>query len=212
MQVGRRMEPTPLARSLTKPVRKILLNVQSTVVAQLEFDPARKKRNFVIRPSDYLSTVLPVDVVQRLQREAPGITLHIANVSADVHERLDRGEVDFAPYPGVSAHPTHPPQTLFEQTYSCVVWSGNSLVGDTLNLEHDQEPGHVAATFGDSRSTSFESFAIAKLGIKRSIEITTTNFNTLPQLIIGPTRIATVHTRLAQICSDYLPLHYCHCR
>jgi LysR family nod box-dependent transcriptional activator len=206
MQVGRRMELTPLARSLTKPVREILLNVQSTVVARLEFDPAREKRNFVIRASDYLTTVLLIDVVQRLQREAPGITLHIANMSDDVHERLDRGEVDFVVYPSVSVHPTHPSQTLFEETYSCVVWSGNSLVGDTLTLEHYQELGHVAATFGDSRSTSFESFAIANLGIKRSIEITKTNFNTLPQLIIGTTRVATVHTRLAQIYSHYLPL------
>lgn len=36
--------------------------------------------------------------------------------------------------------------------------------------------------------------------------MTTTNFNTLPQLVIGTTRIATVHNRLAQIYAHYIPL------
>ncbi|MFL9944251.1 LysR family transcriptional regulator [Paraburkholderia graminis] len=206
MQVGRRMELTPLGRSLAQPVREILLTVQSTVVARLEFDPAQARRNFVIRASDYLTTVLLVDVVQRLQREAPGITLHIANMADDVPDRLDRGEVDFVIYPSVSVNATHPSQTLFEETFSCVVWTGNPRVGDTLSLDEYRQLGHVAATFGDSRSVSFESLAMANLGVSRSIEVTTTNFNTLPQLVIGTTRIATVHTRLAQIYCHYLPL------
>lgn len=206
MQVGRRMELTPLGRSLAQPVREILLTVQSTVVARLEFDPAQARRNFVIRASDYLTTVLLIDVVQRLQREAPGITLHIANMADDVPDRLDRGEVDFVIYPSVSVNPEHPSQTLFEETYSCVVWTGNTQVGETLSLEQYRQMGHVAATFGDSRSVSFESLVMANLGVSRSIEVTTTNFNTLPQLVIGTTRIATVHTRLAQIYAHYLPL------
>jgi LysR family nod box-dependent transcriptional activator len=206
MQVGRKMELTPLAKSLAQPVREILLNVQSTVVTRLEFDPAQAKRNFVIRASDYLTTVLLIDVVQRLQREAPGITLHIANMADDVPDQLDRGEVDFVIYPTVSVNPGHPSQTLFEDRFSCVIWSDNPLVGDTLALEQYLKLGHVAATFGDSRSMSIEALYISKLGLSRSIEVTTTNFNTLPQLVIGTTRIATVHTRLARIYARYLPL------
>ena len=66
--------------------------------------------------------------------------------------------------------------------------------------------GHVAATFGDSRSVSFEGLVMANLGISRTVEVTTTNFNTLPQLVIGTTRIATVMTRLARLYAHYLPL------
>ncbi|WP_434106064.1 LysR substrate-binding domain-containing protein [Paraburkholderia caffeinilytica] len=206
MQVGRRMELTPLGRSLAQPVREILLNVQSTVVSRPQFDPAQAKRNFVIRASDYLTTVLLIDVVQRLQREAPRITLHIANMTDDVPEQLDRGEVDFVIYPSASVNPAHPSQALFEDSFSCVVWAGNGLVGDTLSFDQYLALGHVAATFGDSRSVSFESLMMSNLGLSRSIEVTTTNFNTLPQLVIGTTRIATVHTRLARIYAHYLPL------
>ena len=187
-------------------MREILLNVQSTVVARLEFDPAQARRNFVIRASDYLTTVLLTNVVQRLQREAPGITLHIANMTDDVSEQLDRGEVDLVIYPSISVNPAHPSQALFEESFSCVVWKGNPLVGDTLSLEQYKEMGHVAATFGDSRSVSFEGLVMANLGISRTVEVTTTNFNTLPQLVIGTTRIATVMTRLARLYAHYLPL------
>lgn len=206
VQVGRRMELTPLGRSLAQPVRDILLNVQTTVVSRPEFDPAIAKRNFVIRASDYLTTVLLIDVVQRLQREAPGITLHIANMTDDVAEQLDRGEVDFVIYPTASVNRQHPTQTLFEDDFSCIVWAGNRRVGDTLSLEQYQSLGHVAATFGDSRSVSFDSMMMSNLGLSRSIEVTTTNFNTLPQLVVGTTRIATVHTRLARLYAHYLPL------
>lgn len=206
MQVGRNMELTPLGRSLVQPVREILLRVQSTVMTQLEFDPAQARRNFIIRASDYVTTTLLIDVVQRLQLEAPGITLHIANMGDDVSERLDRGEVDFVIYPSVSINPQHPSQRLFEETYSCVIWRDNHLVGETLSLEQYRQMGHVAATFGDSRRVTFESLLIANLGVSRSIEVTTTNFNTLPQLVIGTTRVATVHTRLAQLYAHYLPL------
>jgi LysR family transcriptional regulator, nod-box dependent transcriptional activator len=205
-QVGRRMELTPLGRSLAQPVREILLHVQSTVLTRLEFDPAQTRRSFVIRASDYLTTVLLVDVVQRLQREAPGITLHIANMADDVPERLDRGEVDLVIYPKISVNPNHPAQVLFEESHCCMVWTGNPLVGDAISLEQFQTLGHVAATFGESRQDTFDSVVMASRGIKRSIEVTTTNFNTVPQLLIGTTRVATVHQRLAQIYSRYLPL------
>jgi LysR family transcriptional regulator, nod-box dependent transcriptional activator len=206
VQVGRRMELTPLGRSLTQPVREILLKVQSTVVTRLEFDPAQARRNFVIRTSDYLTTVLLTDVVARLWREAPGITLHIANMSDDVPAQLERGELDLVIYPSVYTNPDLPSQTLFEEAFSCIVWKGNTVVGDTLSLDQFCGMGHVAATFGASRSVSFEGFMMANLGVTRSIEVTTTNFNTLSQLVIGTDRIATVPGRLARIYARYLPL------
>ena len=206
LQIGRQMELTPLARSLVQPVREILLNIQSTVMARPEFYAANAVRNFVIRASDYLTTVLLIDVVQRLQREAPGVTLHIANMADDVNERLDRGEVDFVIYPSASLDSRHPSDVLFEDTFVCVIWAGNEIVGETLSFEQYLQLGHVAAAFGESRSVSFESMLINNLGLRRSIEITTTNFNNLPQLVIGTSRVATVHMRLARIYARYLPL------
>jgi DNA-binding transcriptional LysR family regulator len=199
------MELTPLGKALAQPVREILLNVQSRVIARPDFDPASAERDFVIRASDYLTTVLLVDVVQRLQREGPKIRLHIANMTDDVPAQLNRGEVDLVIYPSASVNPRHPSETLFEETYTCVVWAQNGVVSETLSFDQYFELGHVAAAFGE-RSISFESMAITSRGLRRSVEVTTTNFNTLPQLVIGTSRIATIHTRLAEIYARYLPL------
>ncbi|WP_321944490.1 LysR family transcriptional regulator [Paraburkholderia tropica] len=205
-QVGRRMELTPLGKALAKPVKEILLSVQSTVIARPDFDPADAKRDFTIRASDYLTTVLLVSVVQRLQREAPGIKLHIANMTDDVNQQLDRGEIDFVIYPSAGVSQRHASSVLFEDTYSCVVWADSDAVGAKLDVDLYQRLGHVAATFGDSRRMSFETLAIAEMGLQRSIEVTTNNFNTLPQLVVGTSRVATIHTRLAEIYAKYLPL------
>ncbi|AJK49911.1 LysR family transcriptional regulator [Burkholderia plantarii] len=206
VQVGRQMELTPLGKALAQPVREILLTVQSRVIARPDFDPAKAERDFVIRASDYLTTVLLIEVVQRLQREAPKIRLHIANMSDDVSAQLDRGEVDLVIYPSASASSRHPSEMLFEDSYTCVVWAENDAVGKKLSFEQYFALGHVAATFGESRTSSFESLVISSRGLRRSVEVTTTNFNTLPQLVIGTNLIATIHTRLAEIYARYLPL------
>ncbi len=206
IQVGRRMELTPLAESLVEPVRDILLSVQSTVILRPEFVPENAKRDFVIRTSDYLTAVLLTKVVQRLQREAPGIKVHIANMSDDVGMQLERGEVDLVIYPASFSDRRYPSDVLFEDTFTCVAWAGNDEIGESIDLDQYLKLGHVAATFGDSRSPGFEGVALAECGLTRFVEVSTTNFNTLPLLVVGTTRIATIQTRLAQFFSRLLPL------
>jgi LysR family transcriptional regulator, nod-box dependent transcriptional activator len=207
IQVGRRMELTQLARSLVQPVRETLLKVQATVATRSEFDPSVEKRRFLIQASDYATTVLLVDVLQRLHREAPGVSLHIANMSDDVEQRLRRGEVDLVIFPDAYAIPDHPRELLFEEHFVCVVWSDNPLVGETLSFDQYIKLGHVGSAFGDTRLDSFESWFFKNYGAQRCVEVTTTNFNTLPQLVVGTTRIATIHVRLANFYARYLPLH-----
>ena len=43
-------------------------------------------------------------------------------------------------------------------------------------------------------------------GRERRIEVVTTAFNPVPQLLIGTSRIATLHRRLAMFYARYLPL------
>lgn len=58
VQVGRKMQPTPYATELAKPVREVLLTIQSSITAKPVFDPATSKRHFRLVTSDYLISVL----------------------------------------------------------------------------------------------------------------------------------------------------------
>lgn len=205
-QIGRRMELTPLAQSLVQPVRDIILRTQVAVGKRSEFDPATEARHFVFNASDYVDAVLMPRVLQRLQRQAPQMTIDMLSLGDNALERLDRGEVDFAIFPDRYASEAHPMAPLFDESYSCVVWADNPLVGDALSFEQYMSLGHVAARFGDNRVVSFEGWFLNNYGAKRRVEVTVSSFNALPQLVVGTTRIATMHTRLARLYASLLPL------
>ncbi|MCA0239635.1 MAG: LysR family transcriptional regulator [Proteobacteria bacterium] len=205
-QIGRRMELTPLAKTLVQPVRDIILRTQRTVGARPGFDPASEGRHFVFNVSDYAGSVFIPPLLRHLQLHAPAITLDLLGLGDNALERLERGEVDFVIVPDRYGNEKLPSVPLFDEGYSCVVWRGNKLVGDALSLEQYLSMGHVAARFGDSRVVAFEGWYLQQCGINRRVEVVASTFNALPQLVVGTTRVATVHTRMAQLYARRMPL------
>jgi DNA-binding transcriptional LysR family regulator len=66
--------------------------------------------------------------------------------------------------------------------------------------------GHVAVRFGDERSTTFEEWFLPRYGRQRRVEGSVDNFSTLPLLLVGTQRVATLHRRLALHFTRMLPL------
>jgi DNA-binding transcriptional LysR family regulator len=206
VQVGRKMQPTPYALELAKPVREVLLTIQSSITAKPVFDPAASKRHFRLVTSDYLISVLFAQVIQKIHQEAPNITFEMLGPGDNSGELLVRGEVDLMIVPERYIIEGHPSRLLFEEEHVCAVWQGNTQVGDSLTLEQYMEMGHVSVGFGRSRHMSIEEWFMNQYGFNRRLEVITNDFNTLPQLVVGTQRIATMHQRLARLYADYLPL------
>lgn len=205
VQVGRNLVLTPLAVSLAEPVRDVLLQIQQTIETKPEFDPATATREFRIFASDFVSTLLLGELGRRISAEAPGISIDISPTTSTPAEQLERGEVELVILPRKYMSESQPCEHLFEETYTCIVWTGNTLVGDTLTLEQYMALGHVSSRFGAS-VTSFEERFLKDNGYERRIEISTTNFTSLPHFVIGTNRIATMHTRLARMLACYYPI------
>lgn len=206
VRVGRRMEPTALALTLREPVRDLLLRSQATLAAQTRFDPGSTTRRFVFNASDYVVTVLLAPFARELEREAPGISIDAVAFGGDNTRRLEQGDVDIAVYPAHYASGEHPQTRLFDDDYSCVVWTGFQLPGDELRREQFLTASHVVARFGDSRLAAFDESFLAGLGVTRRVAVTASSFNALPLLVIGTQRIATMQTRLARCYEALLPL------
>jgi LysR family transcriptional regulator, nod-box dependent transcriptional activator len=204
VQVGRRMELTPLAQALRAPVRDVLLRSQATLATQSEFEPRQAQRHFQINASDYATSVLLAPLAQQLETEAPGISMDIIGLSNLA--QLDRGEVDFAIYPECNAIPDHPYTALMDETYCCVVWVGHRFGPDGMSMAHYLQARHVATEFGEQRVPGFEGSFFQTQGMERNVVVTTSSFNALPTLVVGTQRIATMHTRLARLYSRILPI------
>lgn len=205
--VGRRMVPTPLGESLAAPIRQCLIHIRATVEARPVFDPAQSRRQFRLMLSDYVSTVLMPGVLQRLQREAPGVTIDMLPLMDDPRTALDRGAFDFLVIPDKFQQEDHPWAELFRDGYVCATWSENPLVGESLTLDQFLDLGHVRPSFGMfQRTPAIEEWFFARFGRERRVEVITTTFNNVPQLLVGTHRIATMHRRLAEYYADRLPL------
>ncbi len=204
VQVGRKMQPTPYALELAKPVREVLLTIRSSITNKQVFDPASSKRHFKLMTSDYLITVLFSRVIQKIHEQAPNITFDM--IAPSDGDLLVRGEIDLMIVPERYIIDGHPSQLLFEEEHVCVVWQGNHLVGEQLSLEQYMEMGHISVGFGRNRHLSIEDWFMSQYGFNRRLEVITHDFNTLPQLLLGTQRIATMHRRLAHLYAQYLPL------
>ncbi|MDF0729506.1 LysR family transcriptional regulator [Pseudomonas entomophila] len=206
VSAGRRMIPTALALELAEPVRLVLLDIQSKIVNRPAFEPATCTRHFKVIASDFVTTTLLAPLTQYLQQHAPHISLDILPIGNQYNELLSQGDVDFVIMPGHYLSADHPKALLFEDQYNCVLWRDNPLVGDSLSLEQYLQLGHVAVSFGNARAPSFEEEFARRFGKARRVEVTTSNFNTLPHLLIGTHRVAIMQSRLSKLYAGFLPL------
>lgn len=206
VQVGRRMVPTPLAESLIGPVREILLKVETTIQTKPGFDPSTSQRNFRIQMSDYVSIVLMTQALPKIQRVAPHITFELLRYADAPWEALDRGEIDFLVQPINYFQAGHPNEPLFDDSYTCIAWRDNPHVGERITMAQYLELGHVVMRFGSAQTPAFDEWFFEQYGHTRRVEVVTSSFSAIPPLVVGTTRIATVHQRLAKFFMQYLPL------
>ena len=204
--VGRKMTLTPLAKGLVEPVRELLLQAEAIRNNNPAFNPAASTRKFRMMMSDYVETVVMTEALPRIEKIGPGVTLELIPI-VEGSQALERGEIDLAITPARLLAPDHPSERLFEDEFTCIVWSGNTRVGSTISLKTYLSLGHVVVRFGRHQQLpTFDEWFVEQFGRERRIEVVTTAFNLVPQLLIGTSRIATLHRRLAVFYARYLPL------
>jgi DNA-binding transcriptional LysR family regulator len=147
------------------------------------------------------------EVLRRAEAVAPRVRFNV--MSNDVMtptEFLERADVDLMIMPREYLSDKHPHEDLYTDDYTCVVWSDNPLVGDTISKEQYLSLGHVVLQFGRGRIPVQDEWFLTTLGVTRRIEVLAMNFNSVPQHIVGSRRIATIHRRLAEHYARFLPL------
>lgn len=204
-QIGRRMVPTPLGEVLRTSVRDCLLHIQATVELRPGFDPLTSHRSYTLMMSDYVSTVLMPPALERMERQAPGISIELL-ANETPWEALERGEVDLLVLPQNFVSREHPSEVLFTDDFVCICWSENSRVGESLTAEQFFALKHVVAKPGRQRPPTIDTWFFERFGHARQVEVVSMNFSSLPHLLIGTSRIATVHRRLAAVYAAALPL------
>lgn len=206
LAVGRRMIPTPLAEELRPLTKQLMRDASAFINLSSSFDPATSKRRFAIGTSDYILTVLIAPMLAHLQSIAPGVQLDVFPTGPEIHERLDRGDIDLVIGPEPFLSPSAPTEVLFDERHVVVGWSGNPAMHQPIDVDRFFELGHVAVRIGLERELSFAERHLEAYASRRRIEVTTTAFSSTPRLVVGTSRIAVLQERLAATFLPGLPL------
>ena len=205
--VGRQMVLTPMAEGLVAPVRDILLQVRGTLGSKPRFDPATSTRHLSVAVSDYVTEILMADVLRSARGQAPRITFELRPMGRRAGEDLESGELDFLIAPEGYVSSSQPAEVLFEDTFTCVVWSDNKAVGKTITLEQYLDLGHVVVNVaGNEPPMNYDEQFLRRSNLRRRIEISVPVFSMAAQLVVGTDRVTTITTRLAEKYSGILPL------
>jgi len=205
VQVGRRMELTPRAVAMQRPVRDILVRIEATIETAPDFDPARSERVFRILLSDYSLSVLMPRVLAAAQEMGATVRFDLLPQTAHPYHLLEKGEADLLVSPEPYASEDHPYERLYTDPYVCVVWSGSRHAGRPVTRQGFLEAGHAIMVPPNSAG-SLEAEMLARMGVERRVEVRCFSFSTLPHLVVGTERIATVHGLIARTATAHLPL------
>lgn len=211
VQVGRSMVLTPLAEGLAKPVRNILLQAHAVSAARPGFEPASSEQQLNMVLSDYVASVFLPALVHRIAAEAPKMRFDFRTLGLRYQDEFEAGEVDMLLVPRILLASGHPSEDLFEDSFSCVVWSGNKRIGSTLSEPAYLAAGHVGIEWGAGRMRSIDEDALRLADRLRRIEIIVPFFSLAAPLVVGTQRIATVQTRLAHLMARSWPIRVLPC-
>lgn len=95
-RIGRNMELTARGRALADPVKTILTQIRELNDQCKSFDPSQAQRVFRISATTYISELLAVPLIARLQQQAPMISVQFEELSVNTVDRVLNGQIDFA--------------------------------------------------------------------------------------------------------------------
>ena len=194
VRVGHRLQPTPVAESLSAPLHDTLSAVEA-LLRQGPFEPARSDRTFRVLASDYLQRVLLPDLVARLREEAPGIDLRLLPVVPNLAAALADDTADLALGVSFSAPERLKMRTLCADQFVCVARPESWRCGDDVAAWADLPHALVAPGLAVGSTVDR---ALAERGLRRRIVVTMPHFLAAIAVVGRSDLVVTLPERLAR--------------
>ena len=200
------MRPTPRALALVDPVRVVLAQITALVSRDKAFDARTAERLFRIGLPDSVEVLLGPALLAHLCEAAPGIRLRLHSIDRLLDEldadRLDLA-VGFGALPQGQAH--HKRRLLCTGTYLCMFNADRVGVSPPISLEDYVRLPHVLTSLREDERGVVDD-ALAKLGFRRTVVLTTPRFLAVPFLVARAPVVVTMPARLARFFAAALGL------
>lgn len=200
------MRPTPRALSLMEPVQAALAQIQQITTPPAAFDPATADMTFSLGIPDSTEVLLMPSLIAHLQTVAPGVKLLLHTVDRHrILDDLDTGRVDLGIGVFEQGQTHHKRRILNKENYLCIF--NAELIGlePPISLDDYVRFPHLLTSLVESAHGVVDD-ALAKIGRKRVIALTSPRFSVMPFVVRQAPVIATMHARLARFFADSMNL------
>ncbi len=221
----RGMTPTAKALELHEPLRLALDQVRAAVSSPRAFDPNKARLTVAIAASDYVQAAVLQPLVLQLRRSAPQLRLALRTLDAtQLQEQMAKGDVDLAlmtPRGSPAALRSRP---LFDEHFVLIARQGHPLVGakrlkprrqgldgaaPTITVDEFAALEHVLVSPRSAAFSSEVDTALAQLGQRRNVVLSTASFLLVPEIVAHSDLVALVPSRLVQRHSQRLQVLAC---
>lgn len=195
VRAGRGLVPTPRAHELRERVAQLVLDAEAVLRPAEKPDLARLERLFTLRTSEGFVENLGPALIDRVRREAPGVTLRFIQKTTKDSASLRDGTVDLET--GVVDAETSPEvrlQPLFRDRLIGVVRAGHPLGGKKVTAARYAAAAHILVSrTGPERQPVDE--ALEAHGLRRAVTTIVAGFATAVALARASDLVATVPER-----------------
>jgi DNA-binding transcriptional LysR family regulator len=197
LRTSQGMEPTPFADQLAESVGYALAMIHSGVNQRTHFEPAQAQHAFTIGMTDIGEIYFLSDLVDRIRREAPGVTLStVRNTAVNLRDELEAGKVDLAIglLPQLKAGFFQ--RRLFTQSYVCLMRRGHRLDKRRLSLAEFSAAEHLMVVSAGTGHGKVDEL-LARSGVERTVRLTVPHYVSVGHILQASDLITTVPERLA---------------
>ncbi|MYN16622.1 LysR family transcriptional regulator [Rugamonas sp. FT107W] len=198
------LELTPRGEALAGPVSRLLDDARG-IVSPAVFDPASATGRITIAAHDHLSLLVLAGLMERFERHAPALSLHIAQPVGDNVRLVEQGMADLAlgifdVLPGSLYR-----RGLYTDSLVCVMRAGHPCAEGGLGLERYLALRHVAVTISGVGESAVD-IALSAHGLTRHVALRVPHFLAGAMLVADSDMILTLPSRLAHRLAERLPL------
>ncbi|WP_111498337.1 LysR family transcriptional regulator [Marinobacter bohaiensis] len=194
VKAGRGITPTPYALRTGPHVRQILQELRNLPLGP-PFAPADTHLTLTVAANDYQRDLLLPALSRVLEREAPGIELHVVPSGIPTPDRLRRDLCNLM----ISPHPP-PASDILQQRLlddRMVVFYDPSQRDAPADLNDYLASRHISIVFNTGERLGLDD-AMAAQGIHRDAAVTVSNFSGLAAFLRGSDLLASAPARLHQ--------------
>jgi DNA-binding transcriptional LysR family regulator len=199
---GRVMRATQVAEQLAPRVRRLVSDIEATLLGDRTFDAAKSSRTFRLATNDYCGLVLLPEVLSRMRHDAPGVGLDVRAHRGDAPvQELARGELDAAVGVFLRIEEDLGSRELFRERFVCVVRKGHPLGRQRLSVDRYAKLEHVLVSAPDD-GPGVVDHALAAHRLARRVTVRVPHFFVAPALVARTNLVLTIPERVARLAAD----------